>query len=88
MKQPIMMRMRTTTLFIGGYKSYDYRGYSQSSSAIIGWKLYDMDGDVVESGSCFAPSVAMGDSWKAKAAKDYIWNLESGTYTLEILSVN
>ncbi len=78
----------TVYLYFGGIKSYDYRGYSQSSSAIIGWKLYDMDDDVVDSGSCYAPSVAMGDSWKAKAAKDYIWNLESGEYYLEIMSVN
>lgn len=78
----------TVYLYFGGEKSYDYRGYTQSSSAIIGWKLYDMDGDVIDSGSCYAPSVAMGDSWKEKAAKDYIWDLESGEYYLEILSVN
>ncbi len=75
-------------LYFGGEKTYDYRGSGQSSSAKIGWKLYDEDGTVVTSDTCYAPSVAAGDSWKAANAKDYIWNLKPGNYRLVILSVD
>ncbi len=78
----------TVYLYFGGNKTYDYRGSGQTSNAVIGWKLYDAEGYVVDSDTCYAPGVAMGDSWKAESAKDYIWDLKPGHYRLEILSVN
>ena len=78
----------TVYLYFGGEKTYDRRGPGQSSSAEIGWKLYDEDGSVVDSDTCYSPSVCEGDTWKAKAAKDYIFDLDAGNYTIEILSTN
>lgn len=76
----------TVYMYFSGSKSYDIRGKNQSSYAIIGWKLYDQDGYVVDSGSCYAPSVCQGDKWRD--AEECIYNVKPGKYKLEILSVD
>lgn len=76
----------TINLYFNGKKSYDYRGSTQSSSAKIGWKLYDENNNVIKSGTCYSPSLSENETFAD--AHDYIYNVNTGNYRLEILSVN
>lgn len=76
----------TIDLYFNGKKSYDYRGNTQSSSAKIGWKLYDENNNVIKSGTCYSPSLSENETFSD--AHDYIFNVNAGNYRLEILSVN
>ena len=66
-----------------GIKTYDAEGSSNSRSVAIGWKLYDEDGVVVESGTVYTPSLLTGEGFKVT---ETIYFLPSGEYTLKILS--
>lgn len=73
-----------------GTKTYDYRGAGQSDACEIGWKIYDPNGNVLNTGTFRSPSVAEGESF-ANQEEDLIYNFqasEPGTYRLEILDVN
>lgn len=78
----------TVYLYFGGKKTFDRNGDGQSSSAKIGWKLYNERNEVVDSDTCYAPSVATGDTWSTTSAREYISDLKAGHYRLEIMSVN
>ena len=73
-------------IYFSGKKTYDYRGSGQSDYIGIGWKLYDSEGNVADSGNCYTPGLAMGETFKN--AEEYIWDLPVGTYTLKILDSN
>ncbi len=74
-------------LYFSGKKTYDYRGSNQSSRLNISWKLYKKGSTtVIDSGTCYSSSIAMGESFEND--KDYIWNLENGEYELKILNTN
>ncbi len=75
----------TVTIYFTGRKNYDYRGAGQSTSVKIGWKLYDKNNYVVDSGTCYSPSVCKGDNWKAD---ETIFYVIAGDYTLKILNSN
>ena len=74
-------------IYLTGEKTYDKNGSSYSSSCQVGYKVYDSDGYVVESGTFYSDSIKVGDKFK----DDYFWvnNLEIGeTYTLVLLNVS
>ena len=72
--------------YFSGEKTFDARGSGQGASCKISWQLIDEEGYVVESGTCFSPSVSTGE--KFRDANDYLYYLSSGTYTLELSSTN
>ncbi len=77
----------TLYLYFAGEKTYDEKGSGQSRSCQISWKLYDMEGYVVDSGTVYTVGVAMGEKFRNEKA--YVWDIEVGqTYRLEILSTN
>ncbi len=73
-----------------GTKTYDKRGAGQSDSAKIGWKIYDSNGNVIETGTFYSPSVAEGESFSDQEVH-FIYGsnaIAPGTYRLEIINVN
>ncbi len=71
-------------MYFSGEKLYDKEGNQHSDSCKIGWKLYDEDGFVVESGTVYSSNVAVGE--KFKDAYCYVTEVEVGkTYRLELL---
>ena len=72
-------------IYFTGEKTYDERGNSYSQSCKIGWKLYDSEGYVVASGTCYSDAIAVGEKFRNQ--KEYAWDcITTGeTYTLEII---
>ncbi len=75
-------------IFFTGEKTYDSDGAGQSSSCRIGWKLYDDEDYVVDSGTFYSESIKTGEKFKNgySYASDCIE--PGGSYRLEILDVN
>ena len=76
--------------YFSGTKTYDYRGAGQSDDCKVGWKLYDANGNVFNTGTFNSPSIAEGESF-ANQEDDLIYNFHDaapGAYRLEILDVN
>ena len=71
------------TIYFSGEKTYDSEGSGYSRPCVIGWKLYDEDGYVVESGTHYTSNMAVGE--KFKDSEEYIYRLSPGKYRLEIL---
>ena len=80
----------TLTIKYSGTKTYDANGNDQSASCAIGWKLYDYDGNVLDSGTLGSPKIATGESFANKSAVlIYSWHeAEPGAYKLVLLDVN
>lgn len=75
------------TVKLSGEKIYDVNGSGQSDACRIGWKLYDSEGYVVDSGTCYSSSVAMGE--KFRNAEIHLYDLEiGGDYRLVLTNVN
>lgn len=72
--------------YFSGEKTYDARGSGQGATCKISWQLFDEDGYVVDSGTCYSPSVRTGE--KFRDASEYLYWLDGGTYTLELSSTN
>lgn len=68
-------------------KTYDKEGSGHSDSCKVGWKLYDSEGYVVDSGTFYSDSIKVGE--KVKGSIEYVWNCiePGGSYRLEILDV-
>lgn len=77
----------TVRVYFSGKKTYDYQGAGQSSACQIGWKLYDENGNVIASGVCRSPSVAVGEGF-VDVYSIISSDLEPGDYTLKLLDVN
>ena len=75
-------------LYFTGEKTYDAEGNRYSQSCKVGWKLYDSDGYIVESGTFYSPNIAVGEKFKNE--KEYAWGVivPGETYTLKISSVD
>ncbi len=72
-------------LYVSGTKTYDDDGYKHSSSVDVGWKLYDMNNNVVESGTIYSPGVSIGESFVD--AWTYIdTDLKPGNYRLVFIN--
>lgn len=74
-------------LYFAGEKTYDSRGNNYSRDCGIGWKLYDSEGYLIDSGTYYTDSLKVGDKFK-----DGEWRirktLNAGEiYTLELLNV-
>lgn len=82
-------RISLTAKF-SGIKKYDYRGNGQSDSCVIGWKLYDPNGNVLRTGTLYSPNIAIGESF-ANKEEDLIYMFDEagpGNYKLVISDVN
>lgn len=76
----------TAELYFSGSKTYDEKGPGQGATCKISWQLYDLEGYVVDSDTCYSPSVRVGE--KFRDAHDYIFDLKPGTYKLELHNTN
>ncbi len=76
----------TITVNLTGEKMYDAEDGSVSGECHIGWKLYDREGSVVDSGTAWTNGVMVGQ--KFKKCQFCLRDLEPGTYQLELLNVN
>lgn len=76
-------------IYISGEKDFDnYNGATKSSPQRIGWKLFDLDGAVVYSGTLWTSSLCVGDKFKNERDLIPDSRIEPGkTYWLEILDV-
>lgn len=73
-------------LLLAGTKVFDDRGDSYSRGAKVGWKLYDEDGVVIDSGTITSSNIQVGESFVD--ALSYANNVAPGNYTLELLNVS
>ncbi len=76
------------TFYFSGEKTYDEKGNNYSQQCKIGWKLYDSDGYVVDSGTCYSSAIKVEEKFKDATA--HTWDIiEQGkTYRLVILDVD
>ncbi len=72
------------TLRFTGEKTYESKGDNYSSKCRTGWKLYDEEGYVVKSGTCYTSSVEQGE--KYKDSEETIYSLTPGKYSLKIIN--
>ena len=75
-------------IYFTGEKTYDSKGSSYSRSCKIGWKLYDSEGYLVDSGITYTDALKVGEKFKNE--KEYCWDvIEPGmTYRLELVDVD
>lgn len=73
-------------LYFSGNKMFDINGSGQSRTCRVGWKLYDTNDNVIDSGICYTAAVAENESFID--ASSSIFNLHSGTYYLELIDIN
>lgn len=73
-----------------GVKVYDSKGDSHSSTCEITWKLYDSNGNVVNSGFQYTPSLTTGEKISniEETLLPHYKASEPGMYRLEILPTN
>ena len=73
-----------------GIKVYDSKGDSHSSTCEITWKLYDSNGNVVNSGFQYTPSLTTGEKISniEETLLPHYKASEPGMYRLEILPTN
>ena len=80
----------TLYMYFTGRKTYDTRGNEQSDICRIGWKLYDSDNYVIDSGTAITTSVKVGEGFRNQ--KEYVFDLDEKTTNtvlrLELLDVN
>ena len=75
-------------IYFTGKKTYDSRGSSQSDACRIGWKLYDEDNNVIESGVLYTAALAQEEGFVNEKA--YVWDCMTAgkTYKLVLVNVN
>ena len=64
---------------------WDIEPPQQSSACSVGWKLYDKNNNVVDSGTMHSPAVSMGESFTKEI---HIYDLEPTTYYLKLSNTN
>lgn len=74
-------------LYFSGEKTFDWEGDSNSDVCRVGWKLYDSEGYVKDSGTFYSPAIKTNEKFKDE--KEYLnYTLEAGnSYKLEICNV-
>lgn len=76
----------TMYIYFSGEKTFDSEGDNYSRIFKIGFKLYDSNGYVVDSGTIYVTALAVGD--KFANTKEYIYGITLGeNYTLELIDV-
>ena len=73
----------STKLLLSGTKTFDHKGDGKSNGCRIAWKLYDMDGAVMDSGTCYTSECTVGEQFKNSDI--FLNNLVPGTYKLELM---
>lgn len=76
------------TLYFSGEKTYDRKGNNYSQSCKVGWKLFDAEGYVVESGTFYTPNIAVGEKFRNETDVAYGCIKPGETYTLKISDVD
>ena len=59
-------------IYFSGEKTYDASGNNATNSCNFGWKLYDSEGYLIDSGTIFIPDLTVGDKFRGEI--DYAWN--------------
>ena len=77
----------TIQLTLSGTKTHDIDGNTVSKSCSFAWKLYDMQGNVVKTGSITTPSLAVGESYANLRVTiiDKYDEIPVGTYRLDFV---
>lgn len=75
-------------IYFTGEKTYDDEGGGYSRSCNVGWKLYDSEGYIKESGIFYSPAIRVGEKFKDE--KGYAWDVISPgeSYKLVIENVD
>ncbi len=75
-------------IYFSGEKTYDVEGNKYSRACVVGWKLYDSDGYIVDSGTFYSPNIAVGEKFRNEKA--YAWDVikPGETYTFVISNVD
>lgn len=77
----------TMYIYFSGEKVYDREGDNYSRSSSIGYKIYDSEGYVIDSGTAYITALKVGDKFKDEV--EYIYNITLGeSYTIELLDVD
>lgn len=75
-------------LYFSGEKTYDSKGDKYSQSCKVGWKLYDSEGYVVDSGTFYTPNLAVGEKFRNETDIAYGCIKPGETYVLKISDVD
>ncbi len=71
-----------------GQRDYDYQGELHSTAAVVGIKIYDSNGNVVDSDTYYSPNICYGETFANDEKKMYYVKLDpSETYYVELLNV-
>lgn len=75
-------------IYFTGEKTYDSEGSKYSQSCKVGWKLYDSEGYILDSGMFYSPNIAVGEKFRNE--KECAWDVikPGETYKLVISSVD
>lgn len=73
-------------IYFAGEKIYDYSGNNSTSSCTFGWKLYDTEGYLIDSGTVYTDSLSVGDKFKDEEA--YVWDGIKPGQTYKLVLVN
>lgn len=76
----------TVTIYFNGTKTWDSKGSKYSRAVHIGWKLYDSNNAVVDSGTAYTSAVTTNENFAN--VSDLIFDLPDGNYRLEILNTD
>ena len=76
----------TMYIYFSGEKTFDIEGDNYSRIFKIGFKLYDSNGNVVDSGTIYVTALSVGD--KFANTKEIVYGITLGeNYTLELIDV-
>ncbi|MED9996324.1 MAG: hypothetical protein UFP03_05970 [Paludibacteraceae bacterium] len=75
-------------IYMTGKKTYDSKGSGQSSACKIGWKLYNSQNYVVDDGTLYTNSLAVGEGFLNAKDSAYDVLVPGETYRLVIMNVN
>ncbi len=75
-------------ILMTGKKTYDSKGSGQSASCKIGWKLYNSQNYVVDDGTLYTNSLAVGEGFLNASDTAYDILVPGESYRLVIMNVN
>lgn len=59
-------------IYFAGQKTYDYAGNNATNSCNFGWKLYDSEGYLIDSGTIYISNLTVGDKFLGEIG--YAWD--------------
>ncbi|MBQ1950799.1 MAG: zinc ribbon domain-containing protein [Clostridia bacterium] len=72
-------------LYCSGEKTYDIKGANSTSSCEMNWRLYDLDGYLIDSGWFFVGRLKVGDKFKDQKINISLTGVKAGeSYRLEV----